>query len=178
MARLSLAVLAATALLAPAAALAQPEGPPALPPPYERGRLGLQIQPMTPELREYMHAPREAGVLVVAVEPDAPAAEAGVRVGDVVTRAGDAAVESPRDLMRRVGRVPKGDALELALVRDGKPLTLAVKPAGRPWADAEHWKDWMRGGAQQGFEALERRLERLERRLDELERRLPETKPT
>src|SRR5262245_51234121 len=70
MARLSLTVLAAAALLAPAAARAQPEGLP-LPPPSERGRLGLQIQPMTPELREYMHAPPEAGVLVVAVEPDA-----------------------------------------------------------------------------------------------------------
>src|SRR5262245_10213592 len=133
MARFSLAVLAAAALLAPAAARAQPEGLP-LPPPSERGRLGLQIQPMTPELREYMHAPPEAGVLVVAVEPDAPAGAAGVRVGDVVTHAGDAAVESPRDLMRSVGRVPEGETLELALVRDGKPLTLAVKPAGRPRA--------------------------------------------
>ena len=177
MARLVLACLAVTALLHPAPAGAQPERLP-LPPPFERGRIGLQIQPMTAELREHMKAPREAGVLVVQVEPDAPAAAAGVRVGDVITRAGGDAVATPRDLIHRVGRVPEGEALVLEAVRDGAKIELEVKPSGKPWADAEAWKDWMRGGFQHGMEALRRRLDALERRMDELERRLPEAKPT
>jgi S1-C subfamily serine protease len=165
------------ALLAPAAAAAPPEGMPMVPP-FERGRIGLQIQPMTPELREHLKAPKEAGVLVVRVEEGSPAARAGVRVGDVITRAGEAALEAPHDLIVQVARVPEGEKLTLGLVRDGKPLEVEVAPEGRPWPDAEAWKDWMRGGFHQGMDALQRRLDELERRLDELERRMPEAKPT
>jgi S1-C subfamily serine protease len=165
------------ALLAPAAAAAQPAGMP-LPPSFERGRIGLQIQPMTPELREHMKAPKEAGALVVRVEEGSPAAQAGVRVGDVVTQAGGEAVESPSDLIGRVARVPEGEKLTLGLVRDGKQLEVEVAPEGRPWPDAEAWKDWMRGGFHHGMDALQRRLDELERRLDELERRMPEARPT
>jgi S1-C subfamily serine protease len=175
MARLLVALL--FALLAPTAAAAQPEAMP-LPPSFGRGRIGLQIQPMTPELREHLKAPKEAGVLVVRVEEGSAAARAGVRVGDVVTRAGDEAVESPHDLIGRIARVPEGEKLTLGLVRDGKKLELEVTPEGRPWPDAEAWKDWMRGGFHHGVDALQRRLDELERRLDELERRMPEAKPT
>lgn len=175
MARLLVALL--VALLAPAAGGAQPEAMP-MPPHFERGRIGLQIQPMTPELREHLKAPKEAGVLVVRVEESSPAARAGVRVGDVVTRAGDEAVDAPHDLMARVARVPEGEKLVLGLVREGKKLELEVAPEGRPWPDAEAWKDWMRGGLHHGMDALQRRLDELERRLDELERRMPEAKPT
>ena len=165
------------ALLLPALAAAEPEGLP-LPPLFERGRLGLQVQPMTPELREHIKAPKEAGVLVVRVEESSPAAAAGVRVGDVVTKAGDETIDSPHDLVARVARVPEGERLALSLVRDGKELALEVAPAGRPWPDAEAWKDWMRGGLHHGLDALQRRLDELERRIQELERRMPEAKPT
>lgn len=175
MARLLVVLLA---LLAPAAAPAQPEAGLPLPPSLERGRIGLQIQPMTPELREHLNAPRQAGVLVVRVEQDSPAGRAGVRVGDVVTRAGEDAIESPHDLIARVARVPEGEKLTLGLVRDGKKLEVEVAPEGRPWPDAEAWQDWMRGGLHRGMDALQRRLEELERRMDELERRLPEAKQT
>jgi S1-C subfamily serine protease len=176
MARLLPGLIVTTALLGSAPAAAQPEGMP-LPPPFERGRIGLQIQPMTAALREHMKAPREAGVLVVEVEPGSPAAEAGVRVADVITRAGEETVATPRDLIHRVGRVPEGETLALELVREGKKIELEVKPSGSPGADAEEWKDWMRGGFHHGLDALQRRLDELERRLDELERRLPEAKP-
>src|SRR5512145_965387 len=141
MARLLVALVAlVAALLAPAAAPAQPEAGLPLPPALERGRVGLQIQPMTPELREHLKAPQEAGVLVVRVEAGSPAARAGVRVGDVVTRAGDDAIESPHDLVARVARVPEGEKLTLGLVRDGRKLEVEVAPEGRPWPDAEAWK--------------------------------------
>jgi len=175
MTRLLLALLAA--LVLPAAAAAPPEGLP-LPPHFERGRIGLQVQPMTPELRAHMKAPTEAGVLVVRVEEGSPGAKAGVRVGDVVTQAGQEPVESPHDLMRRVARVPEGERLVLGLVRDGQKLEVEVSPQGRPWPDVERFEEWMRGGFHHGIDALQRRLEELERRIDELERRLPAAKPT
>ena len=156
-------------------AAAQPAGSAALPLEW-RGRIGLQVQPMTPELREHLKAPPEVGVLVVRVEPDSAAAEAGVRVGDIVTRAGGEAVATPHDLIQRVGRVPEGERLALELVRDGEAVKLEVAPRGAAFpGDVE---GWMRGGMRHGIDALERRLEELERRLEQLENRLPAPKPT
>ena len=62
-------------------------------------RLGIQVQEMTPELRAWFQAPQTAGVLVTRVEPDSPAQEAGVQVGDVIVEAGGEALETPRDLV-------------------------------------------------------------------------------
>jgi S1-C subfamily serine protease len=159
-----------------AAAGAEPPGVP-LPPPLGQGRIGLQVQPMTPELRERMKAPREAGVLVVRVEESSGAAQAGVRVGDIVTRAGGEAVETPGDLIRRVGRVREGDQLALELIRDGATVKLEVAPRGAVFPGYPE-TDWLRGESQHRMDALERRLEELERRLEGLEQRTPAPKPT
>ena len=147
-------------------------------PPFARGRIGLQVQPMTPELREHMKAPKDAGVLVVRVEAGKPAAAAGVRVGDVVTRADGEAVDSPHDLIARVASVPEGEKLALEVVREGRALTLEVAPEGAPGGGHRGFGRWPPGGFHHGIESLERRLEELERRLERLEERLPAQRPT
>jgi serine protease Do len=50
----------------------------------ERGRIGVAIQDVTPELAESFGLPRASGALVSAVEPDSPAAKAGMEQGDVI----------------------------------------------------------------------------------------------
>jgi len=178
MARSRLASLLALCLLGAApAASAGPESMPVAPP-MARARIGIQVQPMTPELREHMEAPRDAGVLVVRVEEGSPAAEAGVHVGDVLTRAGGEPLDSPRDLIARVGAVPEGEKLALDLVRDGKEVKLEVAPAGAPEPGPGSFEHWLPGGFQRGMGDLERRLDDLERRLQELEGRLPPQKGT
>jgi S1-C subfamily serine protease len=142
-----------------------------MPPRFERGRIGVQVQPMTPELREHLKAPRDLGVLVVRVEDGSPAAEAGVRVGDVLTSAGGDGVDSPHDLVARVAGVPEGEKLPLELVRDGEKLALEVAPEGAP-SDLESFERFMPGGFHHGRQMLERRIEELERRLEALEKRL------
>ncbi len=52
---------------------------------FSRGRIGIQVNPMTPELRKHFGAPEDRGVLVVKVEEGRPAALAGVKVGDIKT---------------------------------------------------------------------------------------------
>ena len=58
-------------------------------------RIGVEVQPMTPELRGYFKAPADRGVLVVTVEEAAPAAAAGLRVGDVIIPAAGEPVSRP-----------------------------------------------------------------------------------
>jgi membrane-associated protease RseP (regulator of RpoE activity) len=175
MARAVLISVLALGLLG-AAASAESHGIPP-PQPLGHGRIGLQVAPMTPELREGMKAPRDAGVLVVRVEESSAAAQAGVRVGDIVTRAGGEAVSTPRDLIRRVGRVPEGGQLALELVRNGETVKIEVAPRGAVFPGYPE-TDWLRGESQHRMDALERRLEELERRLEELEQRVPTPKPT
>src|SRR5262245_35092128 len=52
-------------------------------------RIGVQVQPLTPELREFFGVEGDAGLLVAAVEARSPAADAGLRAGDVIVRAND-----------------------------------------------------------------------------------------
>jgi S1-C subfamily serine protease len=61
-------------------------------------RLGLRIESMTPELREFFGAPEDQGVLVSSVVADSPAAEAGMRVGDVIVSVDGNDVSSPAEL--------------------------------------------------------------------------------
>lgn len=138
-----------------------------------RPRLGVQVQPMTPELRAWFEAPEGVGVLVAKVEPGSPAAEAGVEVGDVIVEAGGEPVESPRDLIWQALRAPEGEKFEIALLRKGERKELEVVPRGAP-----HPPIWERGdlwGPGQGgtlLRDLREQLRKLERRLEELEQRL------
>src|SRR4051812_40154999 len=50
-----------------------------------QGRLGVMVMGLTPELRAYFGAPKDAGLLVARVQPKSPASRAGIQVGDVLT---------------------------------------------------------------------------------------------
>jgi hypothetical protein len=140
----------------------------------QRGRIGVQVEPMTPELREHFGAPGDHGLLVIRVEPDRPAAQGDVRVGDVIIAADDAPMREPFDLTRAVGRVPAGGELQLRIVRDKHEHTTTVRPEGEPalWLDPDRWGQLVEKGLHGGDEELRRRLDALERRLEELERKL------
>jgi len=97
-----------------------------------RGRLGVTVQELTPELAIYFGV--KDGVLVSGVTPDSPAAKAGIRAGDVITAVHDKPVTSAGELVSQLG-VTTGE-VTIGLTRDKKPLTLkatidAPKAPGR-----------------------------------------------
>lgn len=140
-----------------------------------RARIGVQVQPMTPELREFFEVPRDRGVLVVRVVDDSPAAKAGILVGDVITEAVGQPVERPFQLVHRVATADRDEPFELELRRKGEVVKLAPRIEGQalPWPGNRDWHElgeqWRRG-LDEGAHGLRERLEDFERRLEELER--------
>jgi hypothetical protein len=67
------------------------------------------------------------GAAVTAVESGSVADRAGLRVGDVITLAGNARTPSPATVMRAVERVSAGEAVLVAFVRDGTQVVTALE---------------------------------------------------
>ncbi len=93
-----------------------------------RARLGVGIQDLTPQLAEYFGA--KAGVLVTSVEPGTPAAQAGLKAGDVITTVNGRTVEEGRGLVEAVQGADEGGELTIGYLRDRTPgTTKATLPA-------------------------------------------------
>lgn len=88
-----------------------------------RGRLGVQVQPLTGQLGEYFGA-KDGGVLVAGVTTDSPAAKAGLKAGDVITKVNGDAVNDTGDLMEALADVKDDGAVTLEILRDRKASTV------------------------------------------------------
>ena len=98
----------------------------------QRGRIGVQIQDLTPDLAEALGTSRKRGAVVAQVLPGTPAEAAGIQRGDVIVEMNGAPVIGSADLRNKVGLLRVGDAVRLTVERDGEPLTidLAVGESG------------------------------------------------
>jgi serine protease Do len=99
---------------------------------HGRGRLGIGIEDLSPQLAEYFGT--KDGVLVTSVEPESPAAKAGLKAGDVITAVGETTVSTPSDLTRAVRRAGEGAELSITYTRDKKSGTAKAKIEARPRA--------------------------------------------
>ena len=91
----------------------------------KRGYLGIAGQPVRlPESQRVGEV--EEGLLVVAVSSDAPAARAGILVGDVILAADGQTIGSPEELLDWLTGDRVGKAATLRLVRGGKPTEVSV----------------------------------------------------
>ena len=92
-----------------------------------RGRLGVTIQPISQDLAESFGLRNRQGALVNGVEPDSPAAKAGVVAGDVILSVNDRAVAEPGDLVRTIGEAKPGHAVTLKVWRKGATREFTAK---------------------------------------------------
>lgn len=92
-----------------------------------QGQLGLTVRPIKDEERRELKLEGKGGLLVLDVDPSKPAAEAGVRPGDVIVKANRQAVSSPEDLSKIVaGEGSKRGAVMLQINRRGENIFRAV----------------------------------------------------
>lgn len=91
-----------------------------------RGWLGVNVQPVTPEMAEAMGLSQARGAVVTRIDPDGPAAGAGFETGDVVLAFAGRAVEDDRALPRIVAETEPGSEVAVEVFRRGRPVTLTV----------------------------------------------------
>jgi S1-C subfamily serine protease len=99
-----------------------------------RGYLGAGLQPIRGGRRSDQTEAGVRGVLVVNIDPQGPAARAGMFVGDIVTAWNGKPVDRVRDIMRLLGPDSPGATVELGLLRAGAPASLKVVIGERPLA--------------------------------------------
>jgi len=83
----------------------------------EKGRLGISGQNLTPQLAGELSATSKAGVVLVEVDPDGPAEDAGLRRGDILIEANRQPIRTVDDLQRILAEVPQGGDVLLRIER-------------------------------------------------------------
>ncbi len=90
----------------------------------KRGRIGVAIQDVTPDVAKAMSLDVDHGAVVQAVQPDTPAAKAGLKAGDVIVSVDGAPVRNASELRNRVGLMRIGTELSLGVIRNEQQMTV------------------------------------------------------
>ena len=94
-----------------------------------RGWLGVHIQPVTGDIAASLGLDGTGGAIVARVQPDSPAAAAGLEQGDVITAVDRAPVDDMRALNRTIAAIDGGTPATLTVWRDGRAMELTARIA-------------------------------------------------
>ncbi len=97
-----------------------------------RGQIGVYAQTITPEMAAGLGLHRDWGVLLCDVEPDGPADQAGLEVGDIVLSLDGKIMENARQLEVNIYRRPIGEKVNLQILRGEQRLAIEVPVIERP----------------------------------------------
>jgi serine protease Do len=115
-----------------------------------RGWLGVQIQPVTQDIADSLGLKSAAGALIADPQSGSPAAEAGLKSGDVITKVNSTDIKDARDLARRIAAMGPHKAISVGIIRDGKEQTLNVTLGRVPEQNVPKASREDRGGQQVG----------------------------
>ncbi len=90
------------------------------------GYMGLGITDVTPENAKFFDSKDNRGAIVTQVEPNSPAAKAGLKVGDLITSLDGREISDASQLQVTVGQTRPGTTIKLQVMRDGKGMDVPV----------------------------------------------------
>ncbi|MFO1192192.1 MAG: trypsin-like peptidase domain-containing protein [Rhodoferax sp.] len=97
-----------------------------------RGWIGVEPNELSPELAETFGVKATRGVIITGVLQNGPAAQAGIRPGDVITAVADREVGNVSELLSAVAALKPGVAARFRVQRREQPLDIDVAPGVRP----------------------------------------------
>jgi len=150
--------------------------------------LGVAMCDLTPELREFFGATRDAGVLVSSLTENGPAAKAGLRVGDVITAVNGKPVSNKGQVVAAMRDKHAGDSIRIEAIRGKARQTFTATAEERKLPGFEAFNkiplsehgfgtllprgEWRAYVDSPDREELRTRIRELETRLQELEKKL------
>ena len=102
-----------------------------------RGWLGIEIQPLTPELAESFGMEGRPGIIVAGLYRNGPGYLAGLQPGDVILNIDGEAASNGRRSMNQVARKKPGDSVSIEVLRGGKVLEMQATVGVRPTPKAK-----------------------------------------
>src|SRR5438045_2927935 len=98
-----------------------------------RGYIGGSVQTLTPDLADAMKLKGQpTGALVGELEPNAPAAKAGIKTGDLIAAVHGKKINDARELRLMIGSMPPGTKAQIEVNREGQTKTFDVQLAEMP----------------------------------------------
>ena len=91
-----------------------------------RGWLGVRIQPVTEDIASSLGMNGASGALVVSVDDDGPAKQAGIKSGDIILKFNDVVIDTMRELPRVVAETKVGTRAEVEIWRKNKVINKSV----------------------------------------------------
>jgi serine protease Do len=96
-------------------------------PPEERTDLGMTVDEITPEMERQFGLSETRGLVVVQVEPNSPAGEAGIRRGDIIMEVDQEPMKDIDEYSKKIRRYDKGDTILFLVKRREATLYLTLK---------------------------------------------------
>ena len=96
------------------------------------GYLGVRVQDVTRELQKARELPTTDGALINRVEPDSPAANAGIKRGDVILEVNKHKVNDAEELIRQMRSLEPGTKIPVVVLSNGARKTVQVTLTKRP----------------------------------------------
>jgi len=90
--------------------------------------LGLVVQEITPDLADRLGLSERHGIVVVQVENNSPAEEAGVRPGDIILEVDQIPIKNITDFKNKMNRFKAGDTILFLIKRDEVTSYITLKP--------------------------------------------------
>ena len=97
-----------------------------------RGFIGIRYLPLTPRQAISLGLPATAGITVQAVDAASPGAQAGLRVGDIITKVNDQQIDQQHPLTSIMAKTRPGDRVRLTIIRGGETSVVEVTLGRQP----------------------------------------------